>query len=205
MKEELLMMNHDGIILEELPLVDRAIAFAVLKHSGQVRKGTSLPYVTHVVEAMEIVSRLTEDEEIRAAAVLHDTLEDTKTTKEELIQHFGERVAELVAAESENKREERPAEETWWIRKKETIDHLSEASTEVRMLTLGDKLSNVRAMYRDYQVVGEKLWDRFNMKDPAEQGKYYRGLADIFGADEVLRDTPTCREYAALCGELFGG
>ena len=73
-------------------LLERAIEFAVKKHAGQVRKGTTIPYVTHVIEAMEIVSRMTEDEEIRAAAVLHDTLEDTETTKEELLEAFSERI-----------------------------------------------------------------------------------------------------------------
>ncbi len=66
------------------PLLQKAMAFALMKQEGYVRKGTSIPYFTHVLEAMEIVCRLTEDEEIRAAAVLHDTLEDTPTTRDEL-------------------------------------------------------------------------------------------------------------------------
>ena len=197
------MMKIDWTKLETLPLLDRAIAFAVMKHSGQFRKGTGLPYITHAVEAMEIVSRMTEDEEIRAAAVLHDTLEDTETTKEELVRLFGWRVAKLVESESEDKREDRPAEETWWIRKKETIWHLAHASTEIRMLALGDKLSNIRAMHRDYQMLGEKLWSRFNQKDPIMHGMYYGLLANAFGEDETLRETQAYREYVDLCSELF--
>ena len=73
------------------PLLQRAMEFAAMKHTGYCRKGGTIPYFTHVMEAMEIVSRMTEDEEIRAAAVLHDTLEDTPTTKEELIHFFGQR------------------------------------------------------------------------------------------------------------------
>ena len=197
------MMKPDWTTLETLPLLDRAIAFAVMKHSGQLRKGTGLPYITHVVEAMEIVSRMTEDEELRAAAVLHDTLEDTETTKEELVLNFGQRVADLVTAESEDKRKDRPPEETWWARKQETINHLSRASTEIRMLTLGDKLSNVRSMHRDYQVLGEKLWERFNQKNPVMHGMYYGLLANIFWKDETLRETPEYREYIELCSDLF--
>ena len=139
------------------PLLQKAMEFAAMKHEGYVRKGTTIPYFTHVMEAMEIVSRMTEDEEVRAAAVLHDTLEDTPTTKKELIHFFGRRVADLVAAESEDKREQRPAGETWLVRKQETIKHLETAKTEIRMVALGDKLSNVRAMYRDYQVHGDQL------------------------------------------------
>ena len=186
-------------------LLDRAIEFAAVKHAGQERKGTTIPYITHVIEAMEIVSRMTEDEEIRAAAVLHDTLEDTETTKEELIEAFGRRVADLVAAESEDKRKDLPEEETWLIRKTETIKHLKEASTEVKMLALGDKLSNIRAMTRDYRVIGEKLWQKFNEKDPIKQGMYYGLLANNFWEDEFLRETPEFKEYAELCADLFSG
>jgi len=186
-------------------LLDRAIEFAAVKHAGQKRKGTTIPYITHVIEAMEIVSRMTEDEEIRVAAVLHDTLEDTETTKEELIEAFGPRVADLVAAESEDKRKDLPEEKTWRIRKEETIKHLKKASTEVKMIALGDKLSNIRAMTRDYRVIGEKLWQKFNEKDPIKQGMYYGLLANNFWEDEFLRETPEYKEYAELCAALFSG
>lgn len=148
------------------PLLQKAIVFAAVKHEGYARKGTTIPYFTHVMEAMEIVSRMTEDEEIRAAAVLHDTLEDTPTTKDELIRLFGERVAGLVSMESENKRRDRAESETWLVRKLETIRHLEKAGTEIRIIALGDKLSNVRAIHRDYQVCGDKVWEKFNNPDP---------------------------------------
>lgn len=185
-------------------LLESAIGFAARKHAGQLRKGTSIPYFTHVMEAMEIVSRMTEDEAVRAAAVLHDTLEDTDTKKTDLIRFFGLRVANLVAAESEDKREDQPAEETWWTRKQETIEHLSKASTEAKIIALGDKLSNVRAMHRDYQVIGEELWQRFNEKDPIMQGMYYGLLANVFWEDEFIRETPAYKEYVELCADLFG-
>ncbi len=186
------------------PLLQKAMEFAAMKHADQVRKGNTIPYLTHVMEAMEIVSRMTEDEEVRAAAVLHDTLEDTCTTKDELVHVFGQRVADLVAAESEDKREDQPAEETWLIRKQETIKHLSRASTEIRMLALGDKLSNVRAMTRDYARIGEDLWKKFNNSDPNEQGMYYGLLANVFREDEFIRTTPEYKEYVTLCADIFG-
>ena len=189
-------------------LLDRAIEFAMVKHAGQERKGTHIPYVTHVIEAMEIVCRILGDkfdEELCAAAVLHDTLEDTEATKEELIAAFGPRVTELVAAESEDKRKDLPEEKTWRIRKEETIKHLKEASTEVKMIALGDKLSNIRAMTRDYRAIGEKLWQKFNVKDPKQQGWYYGTLASIFGEDKFLQETPEYKEYAELCAALFSG
>ena len=185
------------------PLLQKAIEFAAMKHEGYVRKGTTIPYFTHVMEAMEIVSRMTEDEEIRAAAVLHDTLEDTETTKEELVRLFGWRVAKLVESESEDKREDRPAEETWWIRKKETIRHMAHASTEIRMIAMGDKLSNIRAMHRDYLEHGDAFWDKFNNPDPGKQGWYYCSLANTFGEDPFISKTPAYKEYVKLCSEVF--
>ncbi len=184
-------------------LLDRAIEFAMVKHTGQKRKGTSIPYFTHVMEAMEIVSRMTEDEKLRAAAVLHDTLEDTETTREELVEAFDKRVAELVAAESEDKRKGQLEEKTWLARKRETIEHLRKADTDIKMIALGDKLSNIRAMVRDYKVIGEKLWQRFNEKDPVMHGRYYCGLANVFRKDETIRKTPAFEEYAELCAEVF--
>ncbi len=187
-----------------LSLTDRALVFAAYRHSGQKRKGSGIPYVTHVVEVMAIVAGITEDEEVRAAALLHDTLEDTETTKEELVRRFGQRVADLVAAESEDKREDRPAADTWEIRKKETLEHLRRAGAEVRIIALGDKLSNIRSMVRDHRAVGESLWERFNQKDSQMHGWYYKSIADILGGDGSIRETAAFREYTGLCTELFG-
>lgn len=185
------------------PLLQKAMEFAAMKHEGYVRKGTTIPYFTHVMEAMEIVSRMTEDEEVRAAAVLHDTLEDTPTTKKELIHFFGKRVAGLVAAESEKKRRGQSEGKTWPIRKQETIEHLKTAETDIRRIALGDKLSNVRAMYRDYQVHGDGFWKKFNNPDPKAQGGYYCSLANVFLEDKEIRDTPALKEYMDLCAIVF--
>ena len=189
--------------MKNMPLLQKAMEFAVRKHAVQVRKGTAIPYFTHVMEAMEIVSRMTEDEEVRAAAVLHDTLEDTVTTYEELEKNFGKRVADLVAAESEDKRENQSAKDTWLIRKQETVRHLGKAGTEIRMIALGDKLSNVRAMTRDYERIGEDLWNKFNNSNAIDQGMYYGLLANVFGADEKIAGTPEYKEYVELCTALF--
>ena len=186
-----------------MPLLQKAMAFAALKHERQVRKGTTIPYFTHVMEAMEIVSRMTEDEEIRAAAVLHDTLEDTPTTKEELVHFFGERVAGLVAAESEKKRRNLPEDETWYFRKQETIDHMRNTETEIRMIALGDKLSNVRAMCRDSLESKDMFWNKFNNADPKAQGWYYCNMANAFREDETIRNMPAFEEFRYLCEKVF--
>ena len=146
-------------------ILNKAIVYAVKAHNGQVRKGTQVPYILHPLEAASIVGTLTTDEEvIVTAAVLHDVVEDTAATTECIQEAFGERIAALVAAESENKREDLPAGSTWKIRKQETIDHLRDASIEVKMLTLGDKLSNIRSLYRDQLVLRRAVMAKIQPK-----------------------------------------
>lgn len=182
-------------------LFDEAIVFAVRAHSGMTRKGSGLPYIVHPMEAAAIAAAMTDDEEVLAAAVLHDVLEDTPATAEEIRAQFGERVARLVQAESENKREERPAADTWEERKRETIEHLQkETDLAVKMLTLSDKLSNLRAMQRDYAALGETFWQRFNQKDKSRHAWYYRAIAE---ATKELSSYEVWKEYAALVEAVF--
>ena len=183
--------------------LDQAIAYATAKHSGTFRKGTKIPYITHPMEAAAIVAAMTDDEEVIAAAVLHDVLEDTDASYQEVEKLFGHRVASLVADESENKREEEPAESTWKIRKQETLEHLKNASHEVKLIAFGDKLANIRAMRRDYMTIGDKLWERFNEKNKANHAWYYAGILQILDQDEKLSGTPLMYEYAACIDAVF--
>ena len=175
-----------------MKMVEKALQFATDAHSGQLRKGTNRPYILHPIQAMQIVRRLTDDEEVISAAVLHDTLEDTGVTKDDLEKEFGKRVADLVAAVSENKRADRPAGETWAERKKETIENLKDANRDVKMICLGDKLSNIRMMAQEYVAIGDELWERFNQKDKNLHCWYYSELYKIlreeFGDIEEIRD-----------------
>ena len=181
-------------------LLDKAIVFATSVHEGQLRKGTQIPYILHPLEAAAIVGTMTTDDEIIAGAVLHDVVEDTDTTVEQIRELFGERIALLVASESEDKREDLPARATWKIRKQETLDHLKTAPMDVKMITLGDKLSNIRAIHRDYNAIGDELWQRFNQKDKDEHHWYYQSIAD--GLSE-LKDHPAYQEYCALIRKTF--
>ena len=181
-------------------ILDNAIIFAVNAHRGQLRKGSDTPYILHPMEAAAVVGSMTDDDKILAAAVLHDTVEDTGATVEQLREQFGERVAALVAAESENKREDKPAADTWKIRKEETIEHLKTAPIEVKMLTLGDKLSNLRSMYRDHLRLGDELWQRFNQKDKNEHRWYYESIAECLSD---LAEYPAYSEYTDLVAKVF--
>lgn len=185
-----------------LTLLDAAIIFATKAHSGMTRKGTNVPYIVHPIEAAAIVSTMTDDEEVIAAAVLHDVLEDTEATEDDLLARFGRRITELVIGESENKRRNFPAALTWKIRKQETITFLeTEADTDAKMLALADKLSNLRAIHRDVCIIGDAVWERFNVKDKNMHGWMYRSIAEAL---EDLKEHPTWQEYHALVQIVFG-
>lgn len=184
-----------------MSLLEKAIVFAASAHEGMTRKGSDTPFILHPLEAAAIAATISVREEVLAAAVLHDVVEDTPCTLEEIEHHFGHEVAGLVSQETENKRSELPAEATWQLRKEETIRHLrTSASYEAKIITLADKLSNLRSMYRDYQKVGNALWSRFHQQDPTRHCWYYYqvGLAlDCFSSD------PAMQEYWYLFHQLW--
>ena len=93
--------------------VEKAIIFATKAHAGAYRKGKVKPYILHPIEALAIVKRFTDDEDVITAAILHDTVEDTSVTVERLEKEFGPRIAALVASVSEDKRKKLPSEATW--------------------------------------------------------------------------------------------
>ena len=182
-------------------LLDRAIVFAVKAHSGTERRGKGFPYIVHPMEAVAIVATMTSDQELLAAAALHDTIEDTEVTVEDLRAEFGERIASLVASESDSIHEGISEEESWHRRKKEGIDRLRSASHEVKIVALGDKLSNMRAIARDYAELGESLWTIFHAKDPEGHAWRYRSLADAL---RELEGTAAFTEFESLIEQVFG-
>lgn len=181
-------------------LLDRAIIFAVRAHAGIERRGKGFPYIVHPMEAVEIVATMTPDQELLAAAALHDTVEDTDTTVEQIRAEFGDRVAELVAAESDEPHESRDSVENWRARKQTAIDRLAAASRDVKIVALGDKLSNMRAIARDYAVQGDALWNLFHAKDRKDHEWHYRGLAASL---VELSDTFAYKEFEHLINQVF--
>lgn len=187
--------------VDHLPLFERAAIFAAMAHCGMTRKGKRIPYLAHPMETAAIVSEMTADQELIAAAMLHDVVEDTEVTLEEVREYFGERVAFYVGGESEDKRRDLPPESTWLIRKQETIAFLREkADTGAKMIALADKLSNIRSVARDLQVVGDRLWERFHQKDRSMHGWMYRQVAEAL---RELQDYPAWKEYDGLIREVF--
>lgn len=186
-------------------LLDRAIVFAVKAHHNTERRGKGFPYIVHPMEAVEIVATLTTDQELLAAAALHDTVEDTEVTVEQIRQEFGDRIASLVHAESDQLNGEVFAgganeEETWHARKQAAIDRLAAAPHDAKIVALGDKLSNMRAIWRDYKTKGDELWNIFHVKDKASHEWHYRGLAASLSE---LKGTFAYEEFVRLINEVF--
>ena len=184
-----------------MELVSEAIVFAVQAHDGMRRKASQTPYILHPMEAAVIVGTMTDDPHLIAAAVLHDVVEDTDTPIEEIGKRFGSRVQALVASETEEKRPDRPAADTWRIRKEESLEVLKNAQDDaVLMVWLGDKLANMRSFYREWKRSGNAMWQQFNQKDVREQAWYYRSIAKL---TERLRDTSAWIEYNTLTEIVF--
>ena len=181
--------------------LDKAIKFATDAHAGTERRGKGFPYIVHPLEAMAIVATMTPDQELLAAAVLHDTVEDTDVTIRTLKEHFGDRVASLVEAESDVFIDGLSETDSWHTRKQAAIDRIAKASQEAKMVALGDKLSNMRAIARDYKRQGDKLWDLFHAPGgKADHEWHYRGLAASL---KSLAGTDAYDEFKTLIDEVF--
>ena len=172
-------------------LLDRAIMFAFKAHSGTERRGKGFPYIVHPMEALEIVSTMTSDQELLAAAVLHDTVEDTYVTIDHIREEFGDRIASIVDAESDKGIEGRSEDDSWHSRKKGAIERLAKASRDTKMVALGDKLSNMRAIARDYSMMGDELWKIFHVTDKKDSLR-------------ELEDTFAFKEFENLIDQVFG-
>ena len=185
-----------------MDLVSEAIIFAVKAHDGMRRRKSEVPYILHPMEVCSIIGSMTDKQEVIAAGALHDVVEDAGVAIEEIGEKFGDRVRELVASETENKREELPAEETWRIRKEESIEKLRTTNDiDVLMLWIGDKLSNIRAIYRDFLVEGNAIWNKFHQPDSNVQAWYYRSIMKY---TERLSHTLAWIEYKTLVEKIFG-
>ncbi len=184
-------------------LVDKAIKFAVDAHSNTERRGKGFPYVIHVMEAMEIAATITNDPEILAAAALHDTVEDTAVTLDQIHEEFGSRVAEMVDWESDKMAPGAGENEcdSWRDRKKAAIDRLARAPHDAKIVAMGDKLSNMRAIARDYRVSGDGLWSIFHAPGgKADHKWHYQGLVNSL---QDLVGTPAYEEFSKLVDEVF--
>jgi (p)ppGpp synthase/HD superfamily hydrolase len=175
-------MNKPTVLTDRF---DRALLYATHVHGGQVRKGTTTPYVAHLMAVAATVLEYGGDEDIAIAALLHDSVEDQggRGRLEDVRNRFGERVAHVVAACSDSMANTSAGEQKpdWKTRKKAYIAHLKTADTDILRVSLADKVHNARAILRDLRKpeIGPAIWSRFSQ--PREKTLwYYRSLADVF-------------------------
>ena len=150
-------------------MIRKALEFAAVYHKEGVRKGSNVPYIVHPFEVALILQENGMEERIIAAGLLHDTLEDTELTTEQIRQEFGDDILQLVLGASE---ELEAREETLWEeRKKHTIEYLKTAPIDVKYIVCADKLSNIRSMLVDHEKKGEKFWEKSRKSEKKMGGR----------------------------------
>jgi len=155
---------------------DRAMARAAELHRGQLRKATTVPYISHPMAVAAIVLEHKGSESQAVAALLHDALEDTPLTEPELRAEFGDDVAAIVVACSDTT--DHDAKPAWRERKTAYLAHLATAPDEALLVIVADKLHNARSIATDLEALGPALWGRFTTADPADHEWYFRSVAD---------------------------
>jgi (p)ppGpp synthase/HD superfamily hydrolase len=159
---------------------EEALLYAAQLHAGQTRKGTDIPYISHLLGVTSLVLQYGGDEEQAIAALLHDGPEEAggRATLGEIHRRFGDRVADIVEGCTDSWTTPKPP---WRERKEAYVAHMRTAPAEELLVSAADKLHNVRTIVSDYRIVGESVWSRFT------GGKwgtlwYYRALAEVLQA-----------------------
>ncbi len=174
-----------------------ALILAFSLHADQKRKGTSVPYIAHLLGVTSLVLENGADEDEAIAALLHDAVEDQGgiQTRRLIQQRFGDRVAQIVDGLSDSHTTPKPP---WRERKEKYLAHLRQADASVRLVSAADKLYNARSILKDYQLHGEPIWDRFR---GGKEGTlwYYHSLVELF---MTFEPTPLTTELAQVVAEL---
>jgi (p)ppGpp synthase/HD superfamily hydrolase len=183
----------------ERDVVSEAVMFATHAHLGQPKKGTRAPYIWHPLSVGKLLHDVDAPLELVVAGILHDTVEDTAVTLEEIENRFGHRVAELVKGCSESDKSS-----SWEERKMHTIKSLRAAPDEVKIVSAADKLDNLRTINTDLRKVGDRVWKRFR-RGRDKQETYYRSvLASLkSGGDEISIHPLVCALEAEI-ESVFG-
>jgi (p)ppGpp synthase/HD superfamily hydrolase len=176
---------------------ERALVYAARLHRDQYRKGTSIPYVTHLLAVAAIVGENggTEDEVV--AALLHDAPEDQggEAILEDIRARFGDEVAQIVDGCTDTYEDPKPP---WRERKERYLARLASAPDSVRLVSSADKLHNASTVLSDYRLLGDDLWARFN---GGKEGTlwYYRAIVDVLRAEN---DCPVVEELDRVVSAL---
>jgi (p)ppGpp synthase/HD superfamily hydrolase len=175
--------------------LEAALRWAAVCHQGQERRGSGVPYVQHVVAVAMILDRLGYGQEVVIAGLLHDVVEDTEATLDEVSSRFGPVVAAIVAHATEVKLDDRGVKRPWIDRKRDHLAAMASAPAEARAVLLADKLHNLVSIARDLRD-GRPIWGRFNA--PRSDVLWYHQTA-INLLSEGAREDPRLARLADEC------
>ncbi|EOD01815.1 HD domain-containing protein [Caldisalinibacter kiritimatiensis] len=179
-------------------MINLAIEVAAKAHKGQTRKGTDIPYITHPYTVGMMLLQEGCSEELVIAGILHDTVEDTYITLDYIREMFGKKVADIVEGCSEPDKSL-----PWEDRKEHTIEYLKTAPLDIRIVTLADKLHNIRSTIKEYEKVGEEVWNRFR-RGKEKQSWYYYGLIDVLcNREDIPNHINLFNEFEKEVKKLF--
>lgn len=162
-------------------VIEKALQVASRAHADQYRKHTDIPYITHPVAVGMMLMKAGYGDEIVAAGILHDTVEDTSLTLADIEREFGQRVARIVEGCSEPDKSL-----SWEKRKQHTIEFLKTASEDIKAVAGADKLHNIRSIIYDFEQIGDMVWERFN-RGKQDQEWYYRNVVESLGYQSNFR------------------
>ena len=185
-------------------MLEEATVYATIMHQGKVRKFGGRPFILHPMEVSQILSTMTDDMEVITAGMLHDIVEDTDGTLDEIEKRFGERVAALVDSESEDEYPGEDRSATWRRRKEGSLLSLRKSrDVGVKMLWLADKLSNLRSLSQTYSEQGEYMWSELHQGDPEAQLWYYKSVAECL--ELTLNRTGAFKEFVKHINFIWPG
>jgi (p)ppGpp synthase/HD superfamily hydrolase len=186
------------------PLFEEALQFALAAHRDQLRKGTQVPYVSHLLAVASVVLDYGGNEDEAIAALLHDSVEDRGVDPEDIRKRFGDRAANIVVACSDSLERDPKNKADWRIRKEAYLGHLETAPPPVLLVSAADKLHNVRSIVKDLMDVGHMVWTRFK---GGKDGSlwYYNSIVEILKkrgkhpmlVDELARTVAELQRLAA--------
>lgn len=157
---------EEGLKEKMTPKIQKAIDTATTLHRDQTRKTDGTPYIIHPITVASILARYTQDEDVIAAGLLHDVLEDVPNySAGELTDDFGERVCNIVKEVSEDKSPSDTPEQnkaSWEKRKSKYLDNLRNDSHEALLVCCADKISNITSLMQAYDKQGDEIWQKFN-------------------------------------------
>jgi (p)ppGpp synthase/HD superfamily hydrolase len=186
-----------------------AFDYAAIVHAGQLRKGTSIPYLSHLISVSALVLEHGGDEDLAIAALLHDAAEDQggQARLDDIRSRFGGRVAEVVGKCSDSLVETGQDKAPWAQRKRAYLEHLrAESDQGFLLVSCADKLHNARAILADYRTHGDGMWSRFTGggRTRGQIAGYYVALAEAFAAALTRNDCkPLVRELQVTVGHLL--